>query len=151
MPLITTPKIEEGSDEIGTYRAELLSDAGGLTQFGAFIETLSPGSASSRPHWHAHEDEMVHVLSGTVTLVEGDDRTQLNAGDTATFKAGVAVGHCLRNDSADDVRYLVIGTRSGDDVVTYTDGSGSVTIKGGVKTYRNAEGQITRTAPYHAT
>ncbi len=40
----------------GPYRALLVSDTSGLTQFGAFIEILPPGSASSIKHWHAHED-----------------------------------------------------------------------------------------------
>ena len=43
----------------GPYRAELISDSGRLTQFGAFIEELPPGSSSSHAHWHANEDEMV--------------------------------------------------------------------------------------------
>ena len=32
-----------------------LSDAGGLTQFGAYIETLAPGRQSSQLHWHEKE------------------------------------------------------------------------------------------------
>lgn len=149
MPVIRTPKVETGADDIGTFHAELLSDTGDLTQFGAFIETITPGSASSRPHWHAREDEMIHVLSGAPTLIEGGTKTPLAEGDTATFKAGIAVGHCLRNDSTADARYLVIGTRSGDDTVTYTDTGETVTIKDGTKTYRNAQGFIVKTAPYH--
>ncbi|TGD64682.1 cupin domain-containing protein [Tabrizicola sp. WMC-M-20] len=105
----------------GPYRALLLSDTGGLTQFGAFIEILPPGSASSIKHWHAHEDEMIHVLAGEVTLVEGDSTTLLHPSDTATFKAGIALGHCLQNHSAAEVRYLVIGTRGPSDVITYPD------------------------------
>ena len=149
MPVIRTPKVESGADDIGTFRAELLSDTGGLTQFGAFIETITPGSASSRPHWHAREDEMIHVLSGAPTLIEGGNKTRLAAGDTATFKAGVPVGHCLRNDSTAEVRYLVIGTRSSDDTVTYTDTGETVTIKDGAKIYRDAQGVVVKTTPYH--
>ena len=151
MPIVVNPRIETGSDDIGTFQAELLSDAGGLTQFGAFIETLTPGSATSRPHWHQNEDEMVYVLSGTFTLCEGDSKNLLLPGDTATFQAGTPVGHCLHNDGDTDARYLVIGTRSGDDVVTYTDNGDTVTIAKGTKTYRNAAGDITKTAPYHGT
>ena len=54
------------------FSADLLSDSGGLTQFGAFTETLPPGANSSELHWHEKEDEFVYMLSGTVTLVEGD-------------------------------------------------------------------------------
>lgn len=105
----------------GPFRAALLSDTGGLTQFGCFIETLPPGSTSSLKHWHQNEDELIHVLDGEVTLLEGDTSAVLRSGDTATFKAGAAVGHCLQNRSDRDVRYLVVGTRAASDVVTYPD------------------------------
>ena len=117
--------LTDDSDGVGTpcgaYRNLLLSDTGGLTQFGAFIEILPPGSASSVKHWHAHEDEMIHMLSGEVTLLEGDSTAILRPGDTATFKAGTALGHCLQNHSDAEARYLVIGTRSPADVITYPD------------------------------
>lgn len=149
MPRIDDPRVEEGDDEIGRFRAELLSDSGGLTQFGAFIETLWPGGASSKSHWHRSEDEMVHVLEGEVTLVEGGTAATLTAGQTACFKAGVAVGHHLENRSGTLVRYLVIGTRSGDDVVTYAETGETVTVMDGEKIYRDAAGVETAREPYH--
>ena len=45
----------------------------------------------------------------------------LRPGDTATFKAGIPTGHCLQNHGTTEARYLVIGTRSPSDVVTYPD------------------------------
>lgn len=117
--------LTDGSDGAGNpcgpYRALLLSDTGGLTQFGAFIEILPPGSSSSIKHWHAAEDEMIFMLAGEVLLHEGDATAPLRPGDTATFKAGTALGHCLENRSADEARYLVIGTRAASDTVTYPD------------------------------
>lgn len=126
MPVFTkdtvkTDQSDGQSDPCGAFKALLFSDSGGLTQFGAFEEILPPGSASSIKHWHAVEDEMVYVLSGQVTLCEGDRTTVLTPGDVATFKAGDPVGHCLENRSDAEVRYLVIGTRSPGDVVTYPD------------------------------
>jgi uncharacterized cupin superfamily protein len=113
--------LEEGKGELGPYSARLLSDAGGLTQFGAFLETLPPGSFSSHKHWHEQEDEFVFVVSGTVILNEGDALTEMQPGDAATFKAGVAVGHRLENRSDQPATYLVVGTRSPNDVVHYAD------------------------------
>ncbi|ATN33378.1 cupin [Rhizobium sp. ACO-34A] len=126
--------------ELGPYSARLLSDAGGLTQFGAFIETLPPGSRSSRKHWHEREDEFVFVLSGTVTLHEGDVIAEMKAGDSATFKAGVAAGHCLENRSDGPVSYLVVGTRSPDEVVHYSDENLKLTKIGFVKHWTDREG-----------
>jgi uncharacterized cupin superfamily protein len=106
--------------ELGTYWAALFSDTGGLTQFGAFLEVLAPGSKSSHQHWHECEDEFVYMLEGEVTLVEGDCEVMMRPGDAATFKAGVALGHRLENRAAAEARYLVVGTRSPDDVVHYS-------------------------------
>lgn len=114
-------KIETGSegDSLGPYRAELISDTAGLTQFGAFVEELPPGSRSSHSHWHATEDEMVLILSGEVTLIEGTSQTTLSPGDAACWRAGDPVGHSLHNRSDEPVRYVVIGTRAPKDRVTY--------------------------------
>lgn len=116
---------KDASDGIGNpcgpYEALLYSDAGGLTQFGAFVEILPPGSRSSLKHWHQHEDEMIYMLAGEVLVHEGDKTTPLRPGDAATFKAGEPVGHNLENASDAEARYLVVGTRSGADRVTYPD------------------------------
>ncbi len=98
-----------------------ISEAGGLTQFGAFVEVLQPGSRSSIKHWHSAEDEMVYVLEGEITVVEGENEIVLRPGDAATFCAGVAIGHCLENRSASATRCLVVGTRAAVDRITYPD------------------------------
>jgi len=98
-----------------------ISEAGDLTQFGAFIEVLQPGSRSSIKHWHSAEDELVYVLDGEITLIEGDEISRLGPGDAATFKAGVALGHCLENRSDAPTRCLVVGTRAAVDRITYPD------------------------------
>lgn len=98
-----------------------ISEAGGLTQFGAYLEVLQPGSCSSIKHWHSAEDEMVYVISGQVTLVEGDTETLLNPGDAATFKAGAPVGHCLWNRGAQPSTCMVVGTRAAVDRISYPD------------------------------
>jgi uncharacterized cupin superfamily protein len=114
---------------LGSYTAQLISDTGGLTQFGAFTETLAPGGFSSIKHWHAQEDEMVYMLAGIAVLHEGDSQTALYPGDAATFKAGTALGHCLENQSDDPATYLVIGTRGPADVVTYPDNDRILTFQ----------------------
>jgi uncharacterized cupin superfamily protein len=98
-----------------------ISEAGGLTQFGAFIEELQPDTRSSMKHWHSSEDELVYVLEGELTVVEGDNESIIRAGDAATFKAGVTVGHFLWNRSKSIVRCLVVGTRAPFDKITYPD------------------------------
>jgi uncharacterized cupin superfamily protein len=123
MPRITEAEVERETDDGVCGPVEMLrfSDTGRLTQFGAHVEILPPGSRSSIRHWHAAEDEMVYVLDGTVVLQEGAAEVTLRPGDAATFRAGDPVGHCLENRGAAPARYLVIGTRASRDMVTYPD------------------------------
>lgn len=125
MPVITPDRFvseacpAEGSSE--PNRTLWISEAGALTQFGAFIEVLQPGSRSAIKHWHSSEDELVYVLEGEITLIEGEEVSQLRAGDAATFKAGVSVGHFLENRSDAPTRCLVVGMRAPVDRITYPD------------------------------
>ena len=106
---------------LGPYRAELISDTAQLTQFGAFIEELPPGSRSSHSHWHTTEDEMVLILAGSATLVENGVETVLHPGDAACWRAGDPTAHNMENRTNAPVRYVVIGTRAASDRVTYPD------------------------------
>jgi uncharacterized cupin superfamily protein len=99
----------------------MLGDAVGLTQFGVNLLTLPPGVWSSQRHWHTHEDEFVHILSGEVVLCEDAGETLLKAGDSAGFKAGVPNGHCLQNRSDADAVILVVGSRNPEDAGEYSD------------------------------
>ena len=89
-----------GQDD-GPYADIALGDALDLTQFGARLERLPPGSRSSHRHWHEAEDEFLYVVSGELILIE-DVETVLRAGDAAGWKAGVPLAHCLENRSAED-------------------------------------------------
>jgi uncharacterized cupin superfamily protein len=98
-----------------------LGDAGGLTQFGVNLLQLPPGAASSQRHWHSGEDEFVYVVSGEAILVTDKGEERLRAGDCAAFPKGVADGHQLVNKSDAVAVCLEVGTRSEDDVCTYSD------------------------------
>ena len=125
MPAITPDCfVEESSPARGSDSPNCtlwISEPGGLTQFGAFIEVLEPGSRSSIKHWHSAEDELVYVLDGQITLIEGDAQTLLRPGDAATFRACAPVGHFLENRSTAPTRCLVVGTRAPVDTITYPD------------------------------
>ncbi|SDH12111.1 cupin domain-containing protein [Alloyangia pacifica] len=126
-------------DGPGPYGCQLLSDPGGLTQFGAFIEELPPGSASGWRHWHEREDEMVYVLSGALVLVE-DEEVPMGPGDCACWPAGQRIGHRLENRSDAPARYLVIGTRSGSDIIHYSDHDLVTETHGAARVYRRRDG-----------
>ena len=125
----------------GPYRYQLLSDPGGLTQFGAFLEELPPGSRSGHRHWHAAEDEMILLLAGELVLVE-DEETILRQGDAAAWPAGHPVGHRLDNRSDAPARYLVIGTRKDRDTIHYTDHDLITTKDVARCSYRRRDGSL---------
>ena len=152
MPIVrakTALKDQKSSADLRwNYTADLLSDTGGLTQFGAFTETLPPGAHSSELHWHEKEDEFVYVLYGTVTLVEGDQNgvteTELKPGDAASFKANVPIGHCLQNRSNTPATYLVVGTRTVNDHWHYPLKDEHVERDGIKRVVKNGKGEVIR-------
>ncbi|MCC6305292.1 MAG: cupin domain-containing protein [Rhodobacteraceae bacterium] len=125
---------------LGPAAFRLLSDAGGLRQFGAHLERLPPGSRSSFRHWHEHEDELVLVLEGEVWLVE-DEATRLLPGEVAAWPAGLAVGHYLENRGPRDALYLTVGTRAARDVIHYPDHDLVTERDGAARRYRHADGR----------
>lgn len=129
----------------GPYGYQLLSDPGGITQFGAFLEELPPGSRSGHRHWHEAEDEMIVMLSGEVILVE-ETETPLRAGDVACWPAAAPVGHRLDNRGLVPARYLVIGTRLTRDRIHYTDHDLITEKDGAARRYLHRDG-----TPYGGT
>ncbi len=98
-----------------------LGDVFGLTTFGVNLTRLAPKSLSALKHAHAKQDEFIYVLEGTPTLVQGDERTVLEPGMCAGFKAGTGEAHHLINESEADAVYLEMGDRGPGDVVTYPE------------------------------
>lgn len=115
------PGIDGRAERFGAFESLHYSDAGGLTQFGAYVETLQPGSRSSDRHWHEQEDEFLYLLSGEATVVEEDGEYLLRPGDAACWPAGTANAHHVVNRSGAPCSYLIVGTRSAHDVVHYPD------------------------------
>ncbi len=89
-----------------------LSDAGGLTQFGANLITLPPDAWSSQRHHHSAEDEIVCILSGHPTLYEDGEGIPLSPGDVTVHPMGDGIGHHMKNETEADVTFLVIGGRN---------------------------------------
>jgi uncharacterized cupin superfamily protein len=112
---------EEDAQMYGLSESVRLSDAGGLTQFGAYVQTLQPGPRSSDRHWHEEEDEFLYMLSGEATVIEEDGAHTLYPGDAACWPAGTANAHQVVNRSNAPCSYLIFGTRVLPDTVHYPD------------------------------
>ncbi len=115
------PEAEARAEQYGASERLRYSDAGGLTQFGAHVETLQPGSRSSERHWHEEEDEFLYVVSGEATVVEDDGAHLLGPGDAACWPAGAANAHQVVNRSDAPCTYLIFGTRMAREVIHYPD------------------------------
>ena len=125
------PEAEKRAEHYGASERLRYSDAGGLTQFGAHVETLQPGSRSSERHWHEEEDEFLHVISGEATVIEDDDAHPLGPGDAACWPAGAANAHQVVNRSDAPCTYLILGTRMAREVIHYPDVGRVGYIEGG--------------------
>jgi uncharacterized cupin superfamily protein len=98
------------------------SDEGGLSHYGAYVETLQPGAGASDEHWHEKEDEFLYVVAGEVTVIEDGVESVLHPGDAACWPAGKPVAHAVVNRSAAPCTYLIVGTRVTHDACHYSDG-----------------------------
>jgi uncharacterized cupin superfamily protein len=93
----------------------------GARELAANVYELDPGAVGSPWHVHHANEELLLVLSGTLSL-RGPDGTQLlQAGAVAAFPRGHAGAHSLVNRSNEPVRYLVVSTTTRPDVVEYPD------------------------------
>ena len=98
-----------------------LGDLFGLKNFGVNLTRLAPGAVSALRHAHTRQDEFVYILQGHPTLLTDAGKTPLAPGMCAGFAAGSGDGHCLVNESTEEVVYLEIGDRTPGDAATYPD------------------------------
>ncbi len=98
-----------------------LGELFGLTNFGVNLTRLAPKAISALRHTHSKQDEFVYILEGHPTLHTDEGRIRLSPGMCAGFKAGTGNGHCLINETTEEVVYLEIGDRSPGDEGYYPD------------------------------
>jgi uncharacterized cupin superfamily protein len=125
-----------------------VSDAGGLSQYGAYVQTLHPGARSSNNHWHENEDEFLYVLAGEVTVTEQGQAEVLTPGDAACWPAGVPRAHHVSNRSNEPCSYLIVGTRVERDVCHYPDTGRTLHTVGKDWQLRDAEGRIVKSGSF---
>ena len=137
------PEAEARAEHYGASERLRYSDAGGLTQFGAHVETLQPGSRSSERHWHEEEDEFLFVISGEATVIEEDGAHALRPGDAACWPAGAANAHQVVNRSSAPCTYLIFGTRMACEAIHYPDVGRVGYIEGGAwRLHRKDDGGL---------
>jgi uncharacterized cupin superfamily protein len=98
-----------------------LGDLFGLGNFGVNLTRLAPKAVSALRHAHTKQDEFIYIVSGRPTLHTDEGRTRLAPGMCAGFRAGTGNGHCLINETDEDVVYLEVGDRTPGDEGSYPD------------------------------
>ena len=125
------PWDQEGPDGSTTFggRSKHLTHAavGKDYRVGMLIESPAPGKRLAPRHYHMLEEEHALILEGEVTLLLGDERYVMKAGDYVCFPAGQKVGHSILNSGAGPCSYLMIGERNPNEVMVYPD-SNKVTV-----------------------
>ena len=85
------------------------------------IEAPAPGKRLAPLHYHMLEEEHALILDGQVTLLLGEERHELRAGDYVCFPAGRKLGHSFLNSGTGPCSYLMIGERNPNEVCVYPD------------------------------
>jgi len=123
VPARTKPSVypEPFASRMAGREKRQLGDLFGLTNFGVNLTRLAPNAVSALRHAHTKQDEFVYILQGRPTLHTDEGRTQLSPGMCAGFKAGTGNGHCMINETTEEVVYLEVGDRTPGDEGSYPD------------------------------
>jgi len=98
----------EGDDELMSIGAPFGRHLG-LLRLGIHHERLLPGRRTSYPHAESAEEEFVFVIAGTPDVWLEGDLHRLRPGDAVGFTAGTGICHTFLNNTAGEVRLLVVG------------------------------------------
>lgn len=97
-----------GDDELLSLRASFGRHFG-LTRLGIHHDRLPPGRRTSYPHAESAEEEFVYVIEGNPDVWLDGMLHRLKPGDAVGFPAGTGVCHTFLNNTAAEVRLLVVG------------------------------------------
>jgi uncharacterized cupin superfamily protein len=111
-----------GSTRFGGRSKHLTEAAvGEKYRVGMLIEAPAPGMRLAPLHFHMLEEEHALILEGQVTLLLGDERYEMKAGDYVCFPAGQKFGHSFLNSGTGPCSYLMIGESNPNDVCVMPD------------------------------
>jgi uncharacterized cupin superfamily protein len=121
-PNIYEPRFDDVSDRPGfSYRDAWIAQQAGAERLGASLYELEPGEANFPYHWHAGNEEMLLVLSGSVVLREPGGERGLEAGALVAFPRGERGAHQLINRGSAAARFLMLSEMRGPDICVYPD------------------------------
>lgn len=97
-----------------------LGDLAGLGDMGVHLVRIEPGRETTEHHFHGQDEEFLYVISGRAVATIGEEEVEVGPGDFMAFPKN-SPAHSMRvpADAAEDLVYLMGGTRSEVDVCTY--------------------------------
>jgi uncharacterized cupin superfamily protein len=98
------------------------------------LRLLNPGQYSFPYHFHRNAEELMMVISGSMTLRSPDGFEIINKGDIVFIETGDKGAHQFFNHTGEPCTYLDIRTFLGLDVVEYPD-SGKINILPNVQVF----------------
>jgi len=91
------------------------------------IRQLDPGKFSFPYHFHSSSEELIMIISGSMTLRSVGGFEILNQGELVFFETGEKGTHQLYNHTQSPCTYLDLRTTIGIDITEYPD-SGKINI-----------------------
>lgn len=97
----------------------------GCERLGASLYELPRGNSICPYHWHAANEELLIVISGTPTLRTPDGERDLVEGEVVAFPIGERGAHKVTNRAEAPARVLIVSEMNAPEVAVYPD-SGKV-------------------------
>ena len=104
-----------------------LGTLAGATHFMFDMRQLNPDTFSFPYHFHYNSEELMMLISGSMTLRAPDGLTILDAGDIVFFETGETGAHQFYNHGSVPCIYLDLRSTIGLDAAEYPD-SGKINI-----------------------
>jgi uncharacterized cupin superfamily protein len=111
-------------------RGKRVGAAAGCERLGLGVFEIPPGKRNLPYHAHFGIEELLIVLGGHPTLRTPEGERELIEGEVVAFLPGRDGAHQLINATDEPVRYLMVSTSAGADVIEYPD-SGKIAAQGG--------------------
>jgi uncharacterized cupin superfamily protein len=116
VPNIYGSNLEPGSD----YASARLAEQAGAEHLGMTLYELAPGQGMVF-HYHLQREELLVVLSGTLTLRTAGGWRDLPEGGIVAFPRGETGAHAYENRGDGVVRVLMISEQNAPNVSVYPD------------------------------
>lgn len=100
---------------------QMLGGAAGSRRLYVNMDTVPPGSYSTKYHSHTSQEEFFLVLAGTGTLRLDGKTGPVSKGDFFAKPAGQGIAHAFYNSGTEPLVILDVGTVEGEDTCIYPD------------------------------